>query len=197
MHSRVQIQLIHRRKNSVEPGRNAVVSDPGHTTGVQRVGSDEPGAIPRVKRRAGRRQWRHEGGRNRTRPAFRQGHGHDGRGGNCKLFLRAGVGRDRRQRLRAGRWRGTATHLAATMTAGMSWLFGARWRNWRSQQLRPHQQQAEQNGAEPFHKFIRAQGSGSNHFLGAAASWIFFRYLAGSLSKSFLHPVQHNLTSWP
>ena len=39
--------------------------------------------------------------------------------------------------------------------------------------------------------------AGANHFLGAAASWIFLMYLAGSLSKSFLHPEQHNLTSWP
>ena len=83
------------------------------------------------------------------------------------------------------------------MAAGMSRLLGASWQRWRSQQLRPHQQHAEQNGGQLFHKFIRAQGSGSNHFLGAAASWIFFRYLAGSLSKSFLQPGQHNLTSWP
>ena len=41
------------------------------------------------------------------------------------------------------------------------------------------------------------KAAGSNHFLAAAASWIFFRYLAGSLSKSFLQPEQHNLTSWP
>ena len=31
----------------------------------------------------------------------------------------------------------------------------------------------------------------------AAASWIFFRYLAGSFSKSFLQFGQHSLTSWP
>lgn len=41
------------------------------------------------------------------------------------------------------------------------------------------------------------KAAGSNHFWAAAASWIFFRNLAGSLSKSFLQPEQHNLTSWP
>lgn len=41
------------------------------------------------------------------------------------------------------------------------------------------------------------KAAGANHFLAAAASWIFLMYLAGSLSKSFLHPGQHNLTSWP
>jgi len=48
-----------------------------------------------------------------------------------------------------------------------------------------------------FTNFPARMAAGSNHFLAAAASWIFFRYLAGSLSKSFLQPEQHNLTSWP
>jgi hypothetical protein len=48
---------------------------------------------------------------------------------------------------------GAATHFAAAMATGADRLPGAR-RHWRSQQLRPHQQQAEQNGAEPFHNFI-------------------------------------------
>jgi hypothetical protein len=42
------------------------------------------------------------------------------------------------------------------MAAGVNWLFGARWQHWRSQQLRPHQQQAGQNGGQLFHKFISA-----------------------------------------
>lgn len=33
--------------------------------------------------------------------------------------------------------------------------------------------------------------------LRAAASWIFFNYLAGSLSRSFLQFGQHHLTAWP
>src|SRR5208283_6105108 len=48
-----------------------------------------------------------------------------------------------------------------------------------------------------FTKLSARKAAGSNHFLAAAASWIFLMYLAGSLSKSFLHPGQHNLTSWP
>jgi hypothetical protein len=108
------------------------------------------------------------------------------------------------------------------MAAGVSRLFAARWR-WRSQQLRPHQQQAEQNGGQLFHKFIsaarrcsclefrlqavsrgihpsrlKAELQTPNHFFSVmSAARIFFRYLAWSLSKSFLHPGQHNLTSWP
>jgi hypothetical protein len=34
-------------------------------------------------------------------------------------------------------------------------------------------------------------------FLAASASWIFLRYLAGSLSKSFLQDLQQSLISWP
>ena len=45
--------------------------------------------------------------------------------------------------------------------------------------------------------YFGARRRSPNHFLAAAASWIFFTYLAGSLSKSFLQPEQHNLTSWP
>ena len=47
-------------------------------------------------------------------------------------------------------------------------------------------------------RFTPAPTPACGHFLtGVSASRIFFRYLAGSLSKSFLQPEQHSLTSWP
>ena len=115
--------------------------------------------MPRVKRRAGCRQRRHEGGKNRTRFIFGQGPNHQGRSGKQKLVLNAGwrgnCGRGLRTRHGL---RGTATHLAAAMAAGADRLPGAR-RHWRGRQLRPHQQGAEQNGVEPFHKFIDSSTS--------------------------------------
>jgi hypothetical protein len=110
-----------RAQNSVERTK-ATVSGPGHTAGGGWKKSDEPGAIPRVKRRAIRHQGQPEGRANQTHPVFRQDPGHDGRSRNRKLFLRSGVGRDRRHGLRAGRWRGATTHPAAATTAGMSRL---------------------------------------------------------------------------
>lgn len=44
----------------------------------------------------------------------------------------------------------------------------------------------------------RKRGARAGYFfLAASASWSFLRYLAGSLSKSFLQDLQQSLISWP
>ena len=90
MRRRVKFKAIHGHKNSVEPGRNAVVSGSGHTTGVWRNESDKPDAVPGKKRSAGCRQRQYRGGNNWMRFVVRQSPGQDGRRREGKLVLRAG-----------------------------------------------------------------------------------------------------------
>ena len=175
---------------------------------LKRVRSDQQGTVARVERLRLRRQGRRKG-RNIFRCGFARKNPRGRRRRKEGEFIlgTARNGRDGR-RLRHGSGFGHAAFQPPATAAGRGFLRACQRRLRGGRNLRPHEQQAEENGVEPFHAVILAQGAhgaptispDTDYFLAfaaASASSSFLRYLAGLLLKSLRQPLQQSCTSRP
>lgn len=114
--------------------------------------SDESGAMLRVKRHARRRQRRGSRESKILRLGGRQSPSHGGCGDNRKLVLNAKANRRRRPGRGIRRGGRDATASLVALAAGTTHALGdGHWRLRGNHGLHPHQQQAEQDGGQPFH----------------------------------------------
>ena len=183
------------------PGRGSThCAGSGHTTGGDGSSSDQEAAVALIQRHDNLRGKRRKAERSRRRTrgndAESRGALHGRQQTGARSILPDRSGGDRLGR--GNRSRRTATRRRAGAARAGGGFAGCRAR--RESTRHAEQQQAEQQGEREFHGWaaaaVRVSGPRTDYFLAFFSSAsIFLTNLAGDLSKSFLHDLQHSLIS--